>query len=68
MPALANVSPARAGAAVNWTELSVNELLPTETVRLLMSAPTVQHDLTPVFTKLGLSSRVELVQEVVRHT
>jgi len=54
---LASVGPARAGAAVNWTELSVNELLPTETVRLVTSARTVQSDLTPVYTTPSLPSR-----------
>ena len=36
--------------------------------RLFVSPRTVQSHLTHVYTKLGLSSRVQLVQEAARHT
>ena len=36
--------------------------------RLFVSPRTIQTHLTHVYTKLGLSSRVQLVQEAARHT
>ncbi|HVQ99230.1 MAG TPA: helix-turn-helix transcriptional regulator, partial [Mycobacterium sp.] len=36
--------------------------------RLFVSPRTVQTHLTHVYTKLALSSRVQLVQEAARHT
>jgi DNA-binding CsgD family transcriptional regulator len=36
--------------------------------RLFVSPRTVQSHLTHVYTKLGLASRVQLVQEAARHT
>lgn len=36
--------------------------------RLFISPRTVQTHLTHIYTKLGISSRVQLVQEAARHT
>jgi DNA-binding CsgD family transcriptional regulator len=36
--------------------------------QLFVSPRTVQSHLTHVYTKLGLTSRVQLVQEAARHT
>ena len=47
------------------TEGLANKVIAT---RLLVSPRTVQAHLTHVYTKLGLASRVQLVQEAARHT
>jgi DNA-binding CsgD family transcriptional regulator len=36
--------------------------------RLFVSPRTIQAHLSHIFTKLGLSSRVQLVQEAARHS
>jgi DNA-binding CsgD family transcriptional regulator len=35
--------------------------------RLFVSPPTLQSDLSHVYTKLGLTSRVQLAKEAARH-
>jgi DNA-binding CsgD family transcriptional regulator len=65
--------PTNGWAALTPTELDVVRLV-TEglankdiATRLFVSPRTVQTHLTHVYTKLGLSSRVQLVQEAARH-
>src|SRR5262249_23079164 len=43
--------------------LAINDIA----TRLFVSPRTVQSNLTHVYTKLGLTSRVQLVQEAARH-
>jgi DNA-binding CsgD family transcriptional regulator len=66
--------PTSGWASLTPTELDVVRLV-TEglsnndiATRLFVSPRTVQSHLTHVYTKLGLSSRVLLVQEAGRHT
>jgi predicted ATPase/DNA-binding CsgD family transcriptional regulator len=66
--------PSSGWASLTPTELDVVRLV-TEglankdiATRLFVSPRTVQTHLTHVYTKLGLASRVQLVQEAARHT
>jgi predicted ATPase/class 3 adenylate cyclase/DNA-binding CsgD family transcriptional regulator len=70
---------ARGRPASGWESLTpaehdvirlVSEGLPNKDIaaRLFISPRTVQSHLTHVFTKLAVSSRVQLVQEAARHT
>jgi predicted ATPase/DNA-binding CsgD family transcriptional regulator len=65
--------PSTGWASLTPSELSVVKLLseglPNKDIaaRLFVSPRTVQSHLTHVYTKLGLSSRVQLVQEANRH-
>jgi DNA-binding NarL/FixJ family response regulator len=61
----------------NKSELAVSGLLPIVSeglankdiaTRLFVSPRTVQAHLSHVYTKLGLTSRVQLVQEAGRHS
>jgi DNA-binding CsgD family transcriptional regulator len=66
--------PASGWASLTPAELDVVRLvskgLPNNDIatRLFVSLRTVQSHLTHVYTKLGLSSRVQLVQEAARHS
>jgi predicted ATPase/class 3 adenylate cyclase/DNA-binding NarL/FixJ family response regulator len=66
--------PTSGWGALTPTELDVVRLLSEGlgnkdiATRLFVSPRTVQTHLTHVYTKLGLSSRVQLVQEAARHT
>jgi DNA-binding CsgD family transcriptional regulator len=68
----------RKRSASGWASLTQAELdvvrlvsqgLPNKDIatRLFVSPRTVQAHLTHVYTKLGLTSRVQLVQEAARH-
>ncbi|MFZ0902714.1 MAG: response regulator transcription factor, partial [Mycobacterium sp.] len=65
--------PTNGWAALTPTELDVVRLVSEGlankdiATRLFVSPRTVQTHLTHVYTKLGLSSRVQLVQEAARH-
>jgi predicted ATPase/class 3 adenylate cyclase/DNA-binding CsgD family transcriptional regulator len=65
--------PANGWASLTPTELDVVRLVSEGlanndiATRLFVSPRTVQSHLTHVYTKLGLSSRVQLAQEVARH-
>ena len=70
---------ARGRPASGWESLTPTELdvvrlvsdgLPNKDVaaRLFISPRTVQTHLTHVYTKLAVSSRVQLAQEAARHT
>jgi DNA-binding CsgD family transcriptional regulator len=65
--------PTSGWAALTPTELDVVRLVSEGlanndiATRLFVSPRTVQTHLTHVYTKLGLSSRVQLVQEAARH-
>ncbi len=48
-------------ALLNWSDLGVG-------TRLFISPRTVQTHLTHIYSKLGLTSRIQLVQEAARHT
>ncbi len=66
--------PASGWASLTPTELDVVRLVSEGltnndiAARLFVSPRTVQTHLTHVYTKLGLTSRVQLVQEAGRHT
>lgn len=66
--------PSTGWAAPTPTELDVvrllSEGLPNKDIatRLFISPRTVQTHFTHIYTKLGVSSRVQLVQEAGRHT
>ena len=66
--------PTSGWASLTPTELDVVRLVSEGlanndiATRLFVSPRTVQTHLTHVYTKLGLSSRVQLVQEAARHT
>jgi DNA-binding CsgD family transcriptional regulator len=66
--------PTNGWASLTPTELDVVRLVSEGlanndiATRLFVSPRTVQSHLTHVYTKLGLSSRVQLVQEAARHS
>ena len=65
--------PATAGASLTPTERDVVRLVSEGlanndiAARLFVSPRTVQTHLTHVYSKLGLTSRVQLAQEAARH-
>jgi DNA-binding CsgD family transcriptional regulator len=65
--------PARGWASLTPAELDVVRLIRDGlanndiATRLFVSPRTVQSHLTHVYTKLGLTSRVQLAQEAARH-
>jgi predicted ATPase/class 3 adenylate cyclase/DNA-binding CsgD family transcriptional regulator len=66
--------PSSGWASLTPTELDVARLVSQGlankeiAARLFVSPRTVQTDLTHIYTKLGLTSRVQLAQEAARHT